>query len=83
MLGLCHYLVPTVAGSSRYSRAVGILARINRAIKRLNRALGSGEGTAEGNAGGVNPALRHLGAAEREQFPSEELTSDEREENEQ
>ena len=62
---------------------MGILGSINRAIKRLNRALGSGEGTAEGNVGGVNPALRHLGAAESEQFPSEELTSDEREENEQ
>jgi hypothetical protein len=62
---------------------VGILGGINRAIKRLNRALGSGEGTAEGDAGGVNPALRHLGAAEREEFPSEELTSDEREESEE
>jgi hypothetical protein len=61
---------------------VGILARINRAIKRLNRALGSDEGTAEGDAGGVNPALRHLGAAEREEFSSEEHTSDEREESE-
>jgi hypothetical protein len=61
---------------------VGILGRINRAIKRLNRALGADEGTADGDAGGVNPALRHLGTAEREQFPSEELTSDERAESE-
>jgi hypothetical protein len=82
VLGPCHYLVATVPASSGYSRVVGILGRINRAIKRLNRAVGSGEGTAEGKVGGVNPALRHLGAAEREEFPPEELTSDEREENE-
>jgi hypothetical protein len=61
---------------------VGIFHRINRAIARLNRSLGSAEGTAAGPAGGVNPALRHVGAAEEQEFPPEEFAAEEQEESE-
>ena len=58
-----------------------IFRRISRAIARVNRSLGADEGTSGGTAG-VNPALRHVQAAEREEFPAEELPADEQEENE-
>lgn len=58
--------------------SVGILGRISRA---LNRALGSAEGTTKGVAG-VNPALRHVEAAERQEFPPEEFPPEEQEESE-
>jgi hypothetical protein len=57
---------------------VGILGRISRA---LNRALGSAEGTTE-EVAGVNPALRHVEAAERQEFPPEEFAPDAQEESE-
>jgi hypothetical protein len=56
---------------------MAIFGRISRAI---SRALGSAEGTTE-DVGGVNPALRHVEAAERQEFPPEESASDEPEEN--
>jgi len=58
---------------------VGILGRIGQALSRLNRKLGSAEGTTAGDARGVNPALRHVEAAERQEFPPEEFESDEQE----
>ena len=58
-----------------------IFRRISRAITRVNRSLGADEGTREGTAG-VNPALRHVQAAEREAFPADEPPTDEQEENE-
>jgi hypothetical protein len=70
---------PAREASSGYSRVVGILERINRAAARLNRALGSAEGTTEGHGGSLNPALRHASAAERQEFPPEELASEEEE----
>jgi hypothetical protein len=61
---------------------VGIFARISRWAARTNRALGSDEGTTEGHGNGINPALRHLEAAERQEFPAEEFASDEEEDSE-
>jgi len=60
---------------------VSILERINRGIARLNGLLGSGQGTTAGTTG-VSPALRHIEAAERQEFPPEESAAGEPEENE-
>lgn len=61
---------------------MGIFGRISQAVARLNRALGSAEGTTEGHGNRVSPALRHVEAAERQEFPPEESASDEEEETE-
>lgn len=58
-----------------------MLGRISRALTRLNRALGSAEGTTE-NVGSVNPALRHIEASERQEFAPEEFAAEEQEESE-
>jgi hypothetical protein len=44
--------------------------------------LGADEGTAEGHGNTIYPALGHLEAAERQEFPPEEAPSDESEETE-
>ena len=54
---------------------MAIFRRISQAIARVNRALGADEGASAGT-GGVNPALRHVQAAEREEFPPEETPAD-------
>ena len=55
---------------------------ISRTLARLSRSLGSAEGTTERTAGAVNPALRHVEAAVHQEFPPEELATEEREETE-
>lgn len=75
----------TPAGRERcsldYSPAVTILRRIAQAFGRANRDLGSAEGTDEGTRG-FSPAVRHVEAAERQEFPPEEFASEEQEETE-
>lgn len=64
-----------------YSQPVKILQGVSRALGRINRSLGSAEGTTGGTPG-LTPGLRHVEAAEREEFPPEEFVADEQEETE-
>jgi hypothetical protein len=60
---------------------VTILGRIRKALAGLNRDLGSAEGTAEGTQG-FSPGIRHVEAAERQEFPPEEFAEDEHDDGE-